>query len=254
MPIPKAADWHEPGRMVDNDVDGGMDLESAVRAQCPPALQPLAYTGRRRDWDRLRDQFYDALVTGDETGARRVFERLRLARVPLADQSGQLLAPAIHRIGEDCEVGTVSGARLRVAAGIAERVLAWAVSCLDDPLDGAPLALVVTPKGDDHRLPALMAGAVLRDGDWAVRHIEGVAAGEVVDVARRSRPALAVLSFALSDLGDAAADIGDELADELAIPVLVGGPGESLSALREQADALYSSTLGGFDRQTDPAT
>jgi B12 binding protein len=231
---------------MDTDVDGGMDLESAARAP-----QPLAYTGRRRDWDRLGDQFFDALVTGDETGARRVFERLRLARVPLADQSEQVLAPAMRRIGEESEVGTLSGARVRVAAGIAERVLAWAVSCLDDPLFGAPLAMVVTPKGDDHRLPALMAAAVLRDGQWMVRQIEGVAAGEIVALARRSRPGLAVVSFALSDLSDAAGDLGDELGDELGIPVLVGGPGQPLGALREQADALRASILDGLDRQTD---
>ena len=273
---------------MDSDVDGGMDLGSAARAlgvhyqtayqwvragllpavklgaeyrvsaddvarlaESRQARQPLAYTGRRRDWDRLRDQFYDALATGDETGARRVFERLRLARVPLADQSEQLLAPAMHRIGEECEVGTVSGARLRVAAGIAERMLAWAVSCLDDPPAGAPLAMVVTPKGDDHRLPALMAGAVLRDGGWAVRHIEGVATGEVVDLARRSCPALAVLSFALSDLADGAAEIREELADGLGLPVLVGGPGEPVGALREQAEALRCSTGGGLTHRSD---
>lgn len=225
-----------------------MDLESVAGTG-----QPLPYTGRRRDWDRLRDQFYDALIIGDETGARRVFERLRLARVPLAEQSEQLLAPAMRRIGDDCEVGTVSRGRLRVAAGIAERALAWAVSCLDDPRVGAPRVIVITPKGDDHRLPALIAAAVLRDGDWAVRHIEGVAAADVVAVARRSRPALAVVSFAVSDLSDVAADLHDQLADELGVPVLVGGPGEPLGALQEQADALHRSILGGLDRQAGTA-
>jgi hypothetical protein len=111
----------------------------------------------------------------------------------------------------------------------------------------------VTPKGDDHRLPALMAAAVLRDGRWAVRQIEGVAAGDVVAVARRCRPALAVLSFALGDLADAAAEMREALTGDLAIPVLVGGPGEALGALREQADAAYRSILGGFDRQAGTA-
>lgn len=157
-----------------------MDSEAVARAG-----QPLPYTGRRRDWDRLRDQFSAALVSGDETGARRVFERLRLARVPLVDQSEQLLAPAMRRLGDECEVGSLSGARLRVAVGIAERALAWAVSCLDDARPGAPRAVVITPKGDDHRLPALMAATVLRDGGWAVRQIEGVDSGEVVALVRR---------------------------------------------------------------------
>lgn len=222
-------------------MDAGMDSEAVARAG-----QPLPYTGRRRDWDRLRDQFSAALISGDETGARRVFERLRLARVPLADQSEQLLAPALRRIGDECEVGTLSGARLRVAVGIAERALAWAASCLADARADAPRALVITPKGDDHRLPALMATTVLRDGDWAVRQIEGVDAGEVVAVARRFRPALAVVSFALTDLGDPVAELAGRLADEVGIPVLVGGPGEPLCALQEQAHARHRAGLSSL--------
>jgi excisionase family DNA binding protein len=220
-------------------------------AETRRAPQALSYTGRRRDWDRLREQFHEALVAGDETGARRVFERLRLARVPLAEQSEQLVAPALRRLGDAWEAGTVSGGRLRVAAGIAERMLVWAVSCLDDPLVGAPRALVVTPKGDDHRLPPLMAAAVLRDGGWAVRHVDGVAAGAVVDVARRCRPDLAVLSFAVTDVAPAAADLGRDLAASLAIPVLVGGPGTAVSALGEQADAVRRTLPGGLGPQTD---
>lgn len=218
-----------------------MDSDSVARAG-----QPLPYTGRRRDWDRLRDQFSAALISGDETGARRVFERLRLARVPLADQSEQLLVPAMRHIGDECEVGTLSGARVRVAAGIAERALAWAVSCLADARADAPLAVVITPKGDDHRLPALMAATVLRDGDWAVRQVEGVDADEVVEVTQRLRPALAVVSFALNDLCDAVAELDNRLADEAGIPVLVGGPGEPLCALQQQADAVLRAGLSSL--------
>jgi hypothetical protein len=231
---PKAEDQVERVRTMEMDEVTELDLESAARR----ARQPLGYTGRRRDWDRLRDQCYDALVAGDETGARRVFERLRLARVPLLHQAEELLAPALHRIGEACEAGEVSSASCRVAAGIGERMLAWAVSCLDDPVQSAPLAMVVTPKGDDHRLPALMAGAVLRDGGWAARHIEGVAVGEVVDLVRRTPLSLAVVSFALPDLAAAAAEVREELEEATDVTVLVGGPGERLSALHEQAGQL----------------
>jgi hypothetical protein len=217
---------------MDIDMQGGMDLEAQ-------ACQPLSYTGRRRDWDRLRDQCYDGLVAGDETAVRRVFERLWLARVPLVDQAEELLAPTLHRIGEACEAGTVSGVRCRVAAGICERMLAWAVSCLDAPAIGAPLALIVTPKGDDHRLPALMAGAVLRQNGWAVRHVEGMAVGEVVDLSRRVRPSVAVVSFALPDLLAAAGDLRDSLSEHAGLTVVVGGPGTTLRKLQQQLPAVH---------------
>lgn len=263
---------------MESDVADGMDLESAARAlgvhyqtayqwvragllpavklgseyrvhpddvaqldEARRARQPLAYTGRRRDWDRLVDQCYEALVAGDETAARRVFERLWLARVPVVDQAEQLLGPVLQRMGTAGEAGTISGARCRMAAGICERMLAWAVSCLDEPAAGAPVAMVVTPKGDDHRLPALMAGTVLRESGWAVRQIEGVAVAEVVAVAGRLRPSLAVVSFALPDLAEAAADIRAQLG-RAGIAVVVGGPGESLSGLQEQVGAVQAGS------------
>ena len=218
-----------------------MDSESVARGG-----QPLPYTGRRRDWDRLRDQFSAALLSGDETGARRVFERLRLARVPLADQSEQVLVPAMRGIGDECEVGTISGLACESPPGSPSgpspgRSPAWTTWPV-----GAPLAIVITPKGDDHRLPALMAATVLRDGDWAVRQIEGVDGAEVVAVARRLRPGSTVVSFALTDLGDAVAELAAQLADEVGVPVLVGGPGEPLSALQEQADALPRAGLSSL--------
>lgn len=220
-----------------------VDLESAARtlavhSEERRARQPLPYTGRRRDWDRLRHQCYESLVAADETGARRVLERLRLARVPLLDQVEELLAPALQRVGDACAAGTVSRASCRIAAGIGERTLSWAVSRLDDPAPSAPLALVITPSGDDHRLPALMAGAVLRDGGWAARRIDGVAVGEVVELIRRVRPALAVVSFALSDLTETVAEIRAALEESTGVAVLVGGPGRRLRALHEQASPL----------------
>lgn len=211
----------------------GMDLESAACATGRPAFQPLSYTGRRRDWDRLRDQCYEGLVGSDETAVRRVFERLWLARVPLVDQAEQLLAPTLQRLGEACEGGEVAGVRCRVAAGICERMLGWAVSCLDGPAAGAPLALIITPKGDDHRLPALMAGAVLREEGWAVRRVESMAVGEVVELSRRLPVALAVVSFALPGVADEAYHLRDALCEAPGITVVVGGPGRSLRELQQ---------------------
>ncbi|HVW34182.1 MAG TPA: excisionase family DNA-binding protein, partial [Acidimicrobiia bacterium] len=53
-----------------------VDAMAAVRQ----ARRPLAYTGRDRDWVRLREQLHAALFAADDTGARRVFEMVHLAR------------------------------------------------------------------------------------------------------------------------------------------------------------------------------
>jgi excisionase family DNA binding protein len=199
------------------------------------ARRPLEYTGRARDWDRLRKQLHTALVAGDDTAARRVFEMVHLARVPLLDQCEQLLAPTLSRIGDEWQAGELSGARVRVAAGICERSLDWVVGRLDTPDEPEGVALVLTPKGDDHRLPSLMAGAVLRDCGWVVREVQGVIPSDVVDLAQRIRPALVVVSVTIREAVEVADEVRADLEESLGLRVLVGGPGKSLRTLRDGA-------------------
>src|SRR5947209_5737377 len=168
--------WVRTGALPAVKVGTGYRLAAAEVAEVAAKRQvrrPLAYTGRARDWDRLREQLHEALVAGDDTGARRVFEMVHLARVPILDQCEELLAPNLRRVGEEWVAGELSGARVRVAAGICERSLDWAVGRLPATTVAGAVALVVTPKNDEHRLPSLMAGAVLRDRGWLVREIQG---------------------------------------------------------------------------------
>jgi excisionase family DNA binding protein len=237
--------WVRVGILAAVKVDGEYrlaphDVETLARLRSVP--KPPSYTGRPRDWDRLREQLHAALVVGDETGARRVFERVRLAHVPLLEQCEELLAPAMRRIGEEWASGTLSGGYVRAAAGICERSLDWAVSCLTT--EAGPLALVVTPEGDGHRLPALMARAVLREGGWAVHNLEGLPAADIVALAHGLRPAVAVISGVFSAASEAAADLGRELERALALPVLVGGAGEPLAALAEDTQVLGTALTG----------
>src|SRR5581483_1095595 len=84
------------------------DVEALAAARRAP--RPLSYTGRRRDWDRLREQLYEALLAGDETAARRrlaigIAERvlaLAIGWVPAGSRGLALVAPSEgdrHRLG-----------------------------------------------------------------------------------------------------------------------------------------------------------
>jgi hypothetical protein len=84
-----------------------------------------------------------------------------------------------------------------------------------------------------------------------VRHIHGLTTGEVVDLARRSRPALVVVSFALGTVADAAAEVSDDLVAALGTPVLVGGPAEPLNAVAEHAGLIRRARPGGCGAPTD---
>jgi MerR family transcriptional regulator, light-induced transcriptional regulator len=210
------------------------DVEALSAAR--RARRPLSYTGRRRDWDRLRDQLHEALVTGDETAARRVFERVRLGRVPLLEQCGELVTPTMDRIAAGWASGELSAARFRLAVGIAERSLALAISWVAAGSRG--LALVSRPEDDRHRLGGLMIAAVVRDAGWAVCCLGAIPAAEVVAVARRTRPAVAVLAVGEATGLEAAGVLQARLQSELGIPVLVGGPGQDLAALADDTLAI----------------
>ena len=226
--------WVRTGRLPATKVGAeyrvaARDVEKVVARR--EARQPLGYTGRGRDWNRLQIQLHTALVAGDDTAARRVFEAVDLARVPMLEQCEELLAPTLRRLGDEWAAGELSGARVRVAAGICERSLEWAVSRLDPPAASCGVALVVTPKGEDHRLPAFMAGAVLRNDGWTVREILMVGPSEIGDLADRIRPAMAVVSVTQPETAETAELVRIALQRTFGVPVLVGGPGQSLRRL-----------------------
>jgi excisionase family DNA binding protein len=206
------------------------------------AQQPVSYTGRRRDWSRLRDQLREALVVGDETGARRVFERIRLARVPLLEQCEQLVAPVMRCLEAEWEADGPAGARLRLAAGIAERCLAWALDGVAAPRRGS--VVVAGPPGEPHRLPPLMAAAVLRDAGWGVRPVAGLCSDDMLTFVRGVRPALVVLSPTLPGAVAEGIDLAGRLQREGGVPALVGRPGESLAELRDAATAVQDVVPG----------
>lgn len=220
-------------RLSIEDVEALAELRRSPVAPC--------YSGRNRDWEGLVGQLYGAVVAGDETGARRAFDRMHLARVPMLEQCEQLVAPVARRLGQECSAGTLSPARVRLATGIFERQLARAAAALSE--HGGPRALVVLPSGEQHRLPAIMAGAVLRAARWAVNEIGGsVGAADVVDFVREAAPALVVIPVTVAV--EAGRELETAISRVAAVPVLVGGAGAPLAELAEGA-WVASEAMGG---------
>ncbi|HEY6499403.1 MAG TPA: cobalamin B12-binding domain-containing protein, partial [Streptosporangiaceae bacterium] len=105
------------------------------------------------------------------------------------------------------------------------------------------IAVVTTPPGERHGLPALMATACLREDRWLVHHLAAdLPVAEVTALARQAGAGLTVLSSATTG----SARLARELADDLrrAVPgmfVLAGQPGDTLSQLRLLARAAVQS-------------
>jgi excisionase family DNA binding protein len=188
---------------------------------------------RVRDWQAQANQVYLAIADGGEAEARRLIGRLA-GRVSVADLCDEVLGPALRRIGDDWAAGQVSIAQEHRATAICERLLATHAPRPAGRPRGT--AVVSTPPGERHAMPALMAAACLREDHWQVQHLSAdLPAAEIGTMARQVGAALVVLSTASTGgalRADRAARVIRRLAPHAVL--LIGRSGETLRALRAQ--------------------
>jgi hypothetical protein len=122
------------------------------------------------------------------------------------------------------------------ASAICERLIA---ARTNQP-QGRPrgIAVVTTPPGERHGIPALMATVCLREDRWLVHHLAAdLPVAEVTGLAREAGAGLVVLSSATVEAARAAGPAAEEITRTAGLPVLTGQPGGTLSQLRQLARA-----------------
>jgi excisionase family DNA binding protein len=216
---------------------------SALAARRASGTAPRPHI-RVRDWVAQADRLHAAVISGDETMARHVFDRLARG-VPLTDLCERIIAPALQRVGDDWASGTASIGAEHRASAICERLIA---ARTHQP-QGRPrgIAVVTTPPGERHGLPALMATASLREDRWLVHHLAAdLPVAEVTGLAKEAGASLVVLSATTTEAVQRAAEEADEITRSGVGPrVLAGRPGDSLSDLRQQARATLTRSAEG---------
>jgi excisionase family DNA binding protein len=191
-----------------------------------------------RDWGHQIDRLHTALTDGDERSAREIVERLANGGVSPVELCHELLAPVLRRIGEDWAtgIGTVAGEHR--ASAICERLLAR-LPTRRTRVRG--VAVVATPAGEHHALPALMAAIALRWDGWRVHHLAtDLPAPDLARFLETERPDLLVLSTTMPAGPPANAARG--AAEALGVPVLTGRSGQRLSDLVEAATRFAHSS------------
>ena len=203
---------------------------------------------RVRDWSAQADRLHAAIMSGDETLARHIFARLARG-VPLTELCERVIAPALYRIGEDWAAGAgTTIATEHRASAICERLIAARTR---QP-QGRPrgIAVVSTPPGERHGLPALMATACLREDRWLVHHLASdLPVAEVTGLARQAGASLVVLSAATRESARLAREVAPDITRSAAgLHVLTGQPGDPLSRLRQLARATHGRRPWGRRR------
>lgn len=184
------------------------------------------------DWSAQQAEFAYSLLHG-AAAAREQIQRLQDEGVTVLSLCDELIAPAIRRLDEDFAAGAVLGAEVLEAINLSERL----VGTIAAPLRGRPrgLAVVASPSTERHRLPSLMATAVLRGSRWRVQHLgSGVPAGDLVEFVEETQPDLVVLSVTVWD--EAAEEFCASVSGHTSVPIVAGGSGEPLTELLERVE------------------
>ena len=106
--------------------------------------------------------------------------------------------------------------------------------------------MVAAVAGDLHTLPTAMAAAALRAENWRVEHLgANMPADDLVDFCATHDITVAVLSMTNPDTEEVVKRAATALRNA-SIPVVVGGPGQTLDDLlvRVRAAAAHASTTG----------
>ena len=239
--------WVRDGQLPARKIRRGYEVSEAdvqaMTAKRQRGREPAAEI-KVRDWPAQADRLYSAIVDGAETRARRSMDRLA-GHVTVIDLCDRVIAPALRRIGEEWAAGHVSIAEEHRATAICERLLATQAS---QPA-GRPrgTAVVTTPPGERHGMPALMAAASLREDRWHVHHLSAdLPADEIGRLAAAVGASLVVLSTA-TEAGAVSADetVPSVRAAAPDATVLVGHSGDSLAALRELTQQAVPDTPAG---------
>jgi excisionase family DNA binding protein len=172
--------WSDDGLMATHKTAGGhrklarADVLRFVREQGydvgKPELLGLARVPRQPFVDRaVQDQLVTALVDGDGEAIRRLLVALVVRGEPLTAVFDELLAAALHEIGNQWERGGVRVFEEHRAIELVHRALHEIRQLLTRRLPARrPAAIVATLSGDPYTVAITMAELTLADAGWAV--------------------------------------------------------------------------------------
>ena len=136
-----------------------------------------------------------ALTARDSHHARAVVEQALEAGADPRAVVLEVLSPALHALGELWDHGQLSVADEHYATGVTEGVLALTAARMRRPPAGGRLAIVASPPGEHHGIPARIIGDFLEAEGWEVI-VAGadVPARDLIELVGDEQPDLVCLS------------------------------------------------------------
>lgn len=203
-----------------------------------PEVLGLPAAAGRTAWvlERAETAFGEALLSGDEDQVRRILFDLYLAKHPLTTILDDVVAPALHEIGERWSHGEAAVYQERRSCEICLRLLRELRILMPAPSIPRGLAMGGTPEGDAYQLATAMVELVLRLHGWETISLgSGLPFDTLRAALLKYQPQLFWLSVShVRDEGELLAG-WNQLCAPVAFPVTFAVGGRALvGALREQ--------------------
>jgi excisionase family DNA binding protein len=227
--------WVRSGRLGAELVGGRYlvssgDIAELNRDRQTPKAPPAP---RAERLERAAERMHEALVTGDETAAITIAQRLTEDGASTIDLIRKVLVPPLQRIGQAWHDGELTIWVEHRASAIVERLLGDLAPNPRGRRRGA--TVVVALSGDRHSLPTTMAAVALREDNWHVHHLGAdLPPEQIVDFCRAHPVSFAVITVTNPNTQV----VADTTADALraaGTPTIVGGAGSDLTELIELA-------------------
>lgn len=123
------------------------------------------------DWQRHVERLYELLIDGQSVEAGALVRKVVADGAPVGDVYLHLLAPALHRVGEQWAAGQLSVPVEHRATEIAAAILARLGESFRRRGPRRGTAVTLTPPGDHHALAATMVADFLRADRFDVHHL-----------------------------------------------------------------------------------
>lgn len=231
------------------------DLDTFVEDRTVDTALP-ARRLRRTDWSLHVDRLHQHLVHGATAEATALARKVVADGAPVGDVYIRLVAPTMHRVGEDWATGRVTVAEEHRATEIAAGIVTRLGEHFRRRGPARGTAVTLTPPEDLHGLASGMVAAFLRGGGYDVHHLgPNVPTADLRTFMDAVHPDVVCVSVTRTDLDEAMlADVVRVASGSNGTTTVLGGQGVD-AALARRLGAIHGDDLAALtDQLTAAAT
>lgn len=171
---------------------------------------------------RMQDKLFDALISGDMTGATKVYESYSNIS-NLASFYDSLLRPVLQRVGDQWVQGKLGVAQEHIASNLTIRLInIITVKTCRNPAKHK--IIICTPNGESHSIGCMMLQSFLQSKGYEVFNASpSTPSEEILSYVQKLKPDLALVSVTLHDNIKTAQRLITRLQSHNSMRILAGG-------------------------------